>query len=266
MYTCLGLLAFQRFRPSSLPILIVALLGTAFVFPANAEPLHFQSKSVQTSLLELYTSEGCSSCPPAEKWLTRFIDAPGLWTDFVPVAFHVDYWDHLGWRDPWASQAFSNRQRAYAQTWNSDTVYTPGFVLNGREWRGWAKRSSLPPTAEEAGVLSAGSSNGRDWTLQFTPKTPGARYLFHAALLACGLTSEVKAGENRGRRLEHSFVVTAFAEKESRTAHGVVRETFSLVPEFALSRERLAVAVWVTQAQHQVPIQATGGWLPAKLP
>ncbi|MCC7373414.1 MAG: DUF1223 domain-containing protein [Verrucomicrobiales bacterium] len=237
-----------------------------FASSVDAASIQFQSRNAQASLLEFYTSEGCSSCPPAEKWMTQFADAPGLWTDFVPVTFHVDYWDHLGWRDRWASLAYSNRQRTYAQAWNSDTVYTPGFVLNGREWRGWAKRTGLPPTSEDAGVLSAGSSNGRDWILQFTPKAPGARYEFHAALLACGLTSEVKAGENRGRRLEHSFVVTAFAEKETGIADGVVREVCALTPEFKLSKERLAVAVWVTQTGKLIPIQATGGWLTAAQP
>jgi hypothetical protein len=94
----------------------------------------FQSSDHQTALLELYTSEGCSGCPPAEAWLSQLKNLPRLWKDFVPVAFHVDYWDYLGWRDPWATKGFSERQRSYAQPWGSDSVYTPGFVLNGKEW------------------------------------------------------------------------------------------------------------------------------------
>ncbi len=71
---------------------------------SQTQPIAFQSSENQITLLELYTSEGCSSCPPAEIWLGRLTQSPGLWKDFVPVAFHVEYWDYLGWRDPWASK------------------------------------------------------------------------------------------------------------------------------------------------------------------
>jgi len=60
-----------------------------------------------------------------------------LWKDFVPVAFHVDYWNNLGWTDVWSDARFSERQRAYAQHWRSENIYTPEFVLNGREWHNW---------------------------------------------------------------------------------------------------------------------------------
>src|SRR5215470_17138375 len=119
------------------------LLGFAIMVAVNSgargDTLVFQSSENQVSLLELFTSEGCSSCPPAEKWVSGLKAAPGLWKQFVPVAFHVDYWDYLGWRDPWASKAFSDRQRAYAQVWGGDSIYAPGFVLNGQEWRAWSR-------------------------------------------------------------------------------------------------------------------------------
>ncbi len=76
---------------------------------ANAAPIVFQSSTRQTALLELYTSEGCSSCPPAEAWLSKLKTEPGLWSEFVPVAFHVDYWNNLGWRDKLSSEQFSRR-------------------------------------------------------------------------------------------------------------------------------------------------------------
>src|ERR1043166_1377606 len=83
------------------------------VVSAVAGELSFQSSEQRTPLIELYTSEGCSSCPPAEAWLSKLKTEAGLWKDFVPVAFHVDYWDHLGWRDRFASAVFTERQRAY---------------------------------------------------------------------------------------------------------------------------------------------------------
>src|SRR5260370_13373467 len=82
---------------------------------AQSTSLTFQSSGKQTALIELYTSEGCSSCPPAETWLSRLKESPGLWKDFVPLAFHVDYCDYLGLRDPWASQSLADLQRAYPE-------------------------------------------------------------------------------------------------------------------------------------------------------
>ncbi|MGH7869893.1 MAG: DUF1223 domain-containing protein, partial [Candidatus Dormibacteraceae bacterium] len=94
---------------------------------AQSHRLEFRSAATQTALLELFTSEGCSSCPPAERWLTGLKDSPRLWEAFVPVAFHVDDWDRLGWPDRWASKEFSDRQRAYAASWGSASLYTPAL-------------------------------------------------------------------------------------------------------------------------------------------
>ena len=78
----------------------------------------FESNNEQVSLIELYTSEGCSSCPPAERWLSKLADDESLWSHFVPLAFHVDYWDYIGWKDPYASKEYSQRQRRYALQFN----------------------------------------------------------------------------------------------------------------------------------------------------
>src|SRR2546422_1165393 len=190
---------------------LLMCLPAVFVAAVNAQntSLTFQSSGEQTALIELYTSEGCSSCPPAETWLSRLKASPGLWKDFVPLAFHVDYWDYLGWRDLWASKSFSDRQRAYAKQWRSDSIYTPGFVLNGKEWRDWSGRKDGPKSGgAKAGVLTVISSDTNRWQVIFAPaNTDGADYEVHAALLASGLSSDVKAGENRGRLLRHDFVV-----------------------------------------------------------
>ena len=92
-----------KIKPSFMAVgaaCLAAALCSPLVSPAA--PVTFASTARQTSLLELYTSEGCSSCPPAEAWLSGLKDNPGLWRDFVPVAFHVDYWNYLGWRDKWS--------------------------------------------------------------------------------------------------------------------------------------------------------------------
>ena len=102
---------------------------------ALADPLRtatFEGGDTQVALVELYTSEGCSSCPPAEARLAKLRDDPELWKTIVPVAFHVDYWDGLGWPDRFASKAFTLRQYDYAARWRNGSVYTPAFVQNGR--------------------------------------------------------------------------------------------------------------------------------------
>ena len=99
------------------PLALVA----AIVSTASAEPTKFTSGAQQVAILELYTSEGCSSCPPAESWLNNLKASPDLWKHFVPVAFHVDYWNSLGWTDRWSSPEFSERQRDYAKLWRAKT-------------------------------------------------------------------------------------------------------------------------------------------------
>src|SRR5690606_16987315 len=104
------------------PIMMLAL--TVAVEAANAAPRKvFRSKGPAT-LVELFTSEGCSSCPPADEWLLSLAKQPGLWTETVPVAFHVDYWDYLGWKDVFSKEEWSERQHAYGRAWRTSTVFT----------------------------------------------------------------------------------------------------------------------------------------------
>lgn len=230
----------------------------------SADLIQFQSGAAQTALLELYTSEGCSSCPPAEAWLSRLMENPKLWKDFVPVAFHVDYWDYLGWKDPLASKAYSERQRVYADHWRTRSVYTPGFVLNGKEWPGWVNRDDPARSSDKpVGTLTARSDDGRRWKLRFEPATQSASssFDFHAALLGFDLSSDVKAGENRGRKLQHDFAVLAMADvaadKDGRAFAGVL----SLKSTPVTSPKRTALAVWLTPSKGLEPVQSLGGWL-----
>ena len=112
-----------------LVILIPLLIAT---LTAKAADRVFETGPQKTHLIELFTSQGCSSCPPAEGWLSKLKSEPGLWKNFVPLAFHVDYWDRLGWRDPFAAKEWTARQYQYSTNWKSESVYTPGFVLDGR--------------------------------------------------------------------------------------------------------------------------------------
>ena len=214
------------------------------------------SGATQTSLIELYTSEGCSSCPPAERWLTQLTNNPQLWHDFVPVSFHVDYWDGLGWPDRFARKEFTQRQYAYSAVWKASSVYTPGFVLDGREWLDW--RSGAPAHAgSKAGVLSVKETSTGRFVVAFSPADarPG-KWSFAVAVLGFGVTSDVKRGENSGRRLSHDFVVLAFERKEAAASEA----TFELKPPVTSGKAPLGLAAWVGRTGEQAPLQSVGGW------
>jgi len=234
--------------------------GAAQIDPA---PLLFQSGENQTALIELYTSEGCSSCPPAGAWLSQLKATPRLWKDYVPVAFHVDYWDDLGWRDRWGAKKFTARQRAYAELWGGRTIYTPEFVVNGAEWDNDDSRKGLPkPTDKKAGVLTVSSEGTNRWQVSFVPATSlQSSFDVYAALLASGLSSDVKAGENRGRRLDHDFVVLELAKGPLSKREGVFRSEFVLSSKQKPTAGRMGIAVWVAPRNRLEPLQTVGGWL-----
>ncbi len=240
------------------PFLFFVLAAAALA--ARAEPRRFASGPRQTALIELYTSEGCSSCPPAERWLAGLRHDPGLWSDFVPVAFHVNYWDNLGWTDRFASREFTARQYALAARWGSGSVYTPCFVRNGAEWHPSDRTAVEDRTT---GVLAATvDPDSGACRVEFSPveKTP-ADYEAHVALLGAGLVSNVTAGENEGETLRHEFVALALADApmKSDDAHAVVE--MQLPESKTGGADRRAVAVWITRRGKLAPLQATGGWV-----
>ncbi len=236
--------------------LAAALFLPAMLMSAAAAETTFTSAATRTHLLELYTSEGCSSCPPAEQWFSKLTDAPGLWRNFVPLAFHVDYWDRLGWRDPFAAKKWTARQYDYAARWQNGSVYTPGFALDGREWR---VREVPGASNETAGVLKISSTGGERWSVVFQPTKPDGRALeVHLARLGFGLRTDVKAGENRGRQLQHDFVVLALADAPLASGRAEISVPESTVPQAAKARQ--AIAAWVTEKGQMEPLQAVGGW------
>jgi hypothetical protein len=183
--------------------LVCLLLAPA----AQAATCTATSGPSRNSLLELYTSEGCSSCPPADHWLSQLPRDGGA----VPLAFHVDYWDRLGWPDRFAQAAFSQRQRA--RNSGLGWVYTPQVMLDGEDYRNWSRSRAPKPKSAPARV-------GITLTLSQTPEridtevdsrfatklsAPNAR-LF-VALYENRLSSNVAAGENARRTLHHDHVV-----------------------------------------------------------
>ena len=243
--------------------LLTASLFTTMSVEAQTGAFQFQSAPERTALLELYTSEGCSSCPPAEKWVSGLQNSPRLWKDFAPVAFHVDYWNYLGWNDNWSDAAYTERQRNYSRVWRSENIYTPELVLNGKEWRNWFSGKNGPGSdGAKVGVLTVSSMDGKVWEANFVPATEsGARYEIHAALLSGGLISNVKAGENSGRQLLHDFAVVNLRQSTMSSSNGLAHATFMFGTPRAATGKTSAITAWVTRAGELAPEQSTGGWL-----
>lgn len=236
---------------------ILALLSPG---SAGAVGVEFASGPGQVALVELFTSEGCSSCPPAEQWLADRRTDPGLWHAFVPVVWHVIYWDGLGWADRWAQRAFTDRQYAYASAWHGESVYTPCFVRNGREWR--PGRADVPERSGGTLAVRYDPQTGAlDATFRPANPTPGLVFELYAVQLGGGLRSQVKAGENAGRVLGHEFVALAVARREFADQAGTCRAMLTFPIPAGRDIPRRALAVWVTPRGELTPLQATGGWL-----
>lgn len=220
------------------------------------------SPETRVSLLELYTSEGCSSCPPADAWISKLKSHPELWKSLVPVAFHVDYWNYIGWKDRFSSARYSSRQRDYARSKNLQTVYTPGFLLNGEEWRSFfGLRSLSTESDEQVGTLEL-KVNNRDVAAAYKPhaSVSGSDYVLNIAVLGFDIRTDVKAGENNNRELKHDFTVLGYKIilMNKRDAD---YEIMTNLPDIIETAPKMAVSAWVNQANDLTPIQAAGGWL-----
>lgn len=194
----------------------LAALATA---GAQAQPGACTATSAPgtAALVELYTSEGCSSCPPADRWLSSLRES-GIGPDrLVPLALHVDYWDYIGWRDPFAQSLFSARQRELAGVHRARVVYTPQVMLAGKDYRGWNSRrfadavAAVNTTAARARItLALSNSGGGTAGLRATASVPERKAAEDAVLYVAryenGLSTQVERGENRGKTLRHDFV------------------------------------------------------------
>ncbi len=195
-----------------------ALAMTCLPLAGARSDCESQGTATRVAVLELYTSEGCNSCPPADRWVSS-LPARGFNADrVVPLAFHVDYWDDLGWRDRFARASFSVRQRAQADRGGARFVYTPQLLLNGADFRQAFLDSGLSErlakvnsraAAAELRLVQRASAAGVGIELESRVIEPSARKFSetYVALFENNLGSEVRAGENRGQVLSHDYVV-----------------------------------------------------------
>lgn len=171
------------------------------------------------AVVELFTSEGCSSCPPADRLLAEIVaEANESGRRIFCLSFHVDYWNHIGWRDPYSNAVFSDRQRSYAQAFENGRIYTPQMVVNGRTEfvgsnRSIAERAITSALSEAVAVglsLNLVSSEPTEVVITYQVSELPKGAVVNFALVERGLFQEVKRGENSGRRLQHENVVRAF--------------------------------------------------------
>jgi hypothetical protein len=191
-------------------------------------------------LLELYTSEGCSSCPPADKWLSGLKPDP---KKVIPLAFHVDYWDYIGWKDKFSKAEYSDRQRKIAAFAGAGYVYTPQFILSGRDFKGSDdSRLNQAITASQKLASRANLSldtitktNG-EITLQASAKAVNPADVknvdIFVAIYENKLVSQVSAGENNGRELKHDYVVRNFFGAYQLSKQNEFDKNFNLKPEW----------------------------------
>ncbi|MEO5559477.1 MAG: DUF1223 domain-containing protein [Dokdonella sp.] len=190
--------------------ILICLASALAGSPAAHADCSARTGATRAHLVELYTSEGCSSCPPADRWLSALPANARV----VPLAFHVDYWDSPGWTDRFANPRFTKRQNALAAQSHSSTVYTPEVAVDGHEWRSW--NSGEPPLVKTPRPI--------ELALQIEPGQPlrarldatppagddAGAYVAWFALSEDKLISAVRGGENRGVELHHDHVVRAF--------------------------------------------------------
>lgn len=236
----------KRLRDGAL-LLAAANVAAQAVADANCRAV---SGAVAPTVVELYTSEGCDSCPAADRWLASLGGKPGV----VRLAFHVDYWDRLGWKDRFADAAYTRRQYEVSAKSGARFAYTPQVIVDGNEYRAWP---TLPPhTARAAGVTLTLSQDGDAVVAQLV-RGPGAPQHLAAywAVTEDGHVSDVKAGENRGATLHHDAVVREYLPVASIDGSAPLR--FEPRPAQDTTKTRHVLLV-VTDADSGKPVQAAG--------
>jgi hypothetical protein len=196
-------------------LLLAGALLMSQAASASEKILSASSATQSAAIVELYTSEGCSSCPPADHWLSALKPLIGDSLDVVPLAFHVDYWNALGWEDPFSDARFTDRQQRLGRKNQQSTIYTPGFYVNQRETRGTRnimremQRSNTTDSPWSLGVSAQLENDDIVVTVTGKPNPgmPATSFELFIALYENDITREIGRGENRGRTLTHDFVV-----------------------------------------------------------
>lgn len=261
-----------------------ALCRTAIIaclaFPVSgtqAAECSVRSPEHTVALVELYTSEGCSSCPPADRWLTE-LSARFTAERLVALSMHVDYWDDIGWKDRFAQPLFSARQRWLSQFSASPTVYTPEVFAGMKEIRGWSNRdlfenrvrviNAQPASAHIDLRVTPTEKASADIAADFAlndGKRPGRPVEGIVVLYEKKLSTAVRAGENSGVTLVHDNVVRYWSPPitlDGRTGQARWRQNIPLPADW--KRQDLGIAAFVQDARAGEILQAVS--MPVSMP
>ncbi len=241
--------------PHTLALTLPAILSIAMLPTAYAQSCEAKSGDKPLTVVELYTSEGCSSCPPADQWLGQLKGNPQV----LAMSFHVNYWNYLGWKDPYASQATTERQYLLQKAMRASHVYTPQVVLNGNDFRQWryvSAKNLSSPLAVDAPRLRL-QRNGQTITANIEPSAQQQTLAGYWVVLQDGVTSKVLRGENAGETLQHEHVVSAYQPVAAWSANKSHNLQFTMpITQKALAGSKERVAFVVTDSSLSKPVQA----------
>ncbi len=238
--------------------ILVSLLACSVHNLQAAEICSKNSPAHTVALLELYTSEGCDSCPPADKTISHLHQSSGLNIDqVIPLSLHVDYWDYLGWKDVFARKTFTERQRSLAELGGSRSVYTPEVFMGGKELRNWRngmsdeiKRINQKPAAAS---LHLGIEKLADNKLYFNLQGNSMQEArLYVALVEKGIISQVQAGENRGATLQHDFVTRDWSDAYQLNAGKPANYAAQLSLPAIVKKKNLSVVAFAQDKQGNI--------------
>ena len=246
----------ERWKRTRVTCLALGMLASALL-SGTAKAQTISGGPGQTTLIELFTSEGCSSCPPAEAYLNSFREHPLLWKKYIPLALHVDYWDYLGWKDRFATPLNTTRQRQYARTNHQSSIYTPGFYVNGQPWRRGIFGREPDVTRVQTGTLKLEVKSG-EISARFEPvQKIDADLILHVAILGMGFSTDIGAGEREGSRARHDFTQLKHVTATSDNLMWQIP-----IPDYdSKGASRVALVAWINRQNNPRPIQAAGGYL-----
>jgi len=237
-------------------LIIASLLSTPLFAGA---PIVVTSSDRQIAVVELYTSEGCSSCPRADRWLAELVTTRQQDLDLLALAFHVDYWDYLGWKDRFSNADYTKRQRVLGANNRQNTIYTPEFFVNGKEARGSGHiLQQIQQTNQQPAPLSLQLTVSRDESELLiavrasTERDVGAQIHHRYLVYENNLSTDVKRGENSGKVLHHQQVVRYMSPTQSLQTEN--RHRIAIDP--AWQGANVGIAVLVTSAGNQRYLQA----------
>lgn len=176
------------------------------------------------------------------------------------MVFHVHYWDYLGWKDLFGSPRYTDRQRKLANE-SGARLYTPGFFVDGKEWRGWFNKTGLPnKSSAKVGILKLNINKRGKGEAFFSPTGKGKNWRVNIVLLGFEIQTDVSKGENAGEKLPHDFTVLNFETLPLSAKKRAYHAPFSLALTHSATK-KLGIAAWVSNKTSEKPRQAVGGFL-----